>query len=174
MGSIVCQVTWKWQLAMTQDDVQRGINKKLEQEDSHVWKSPKMSHLDSIFCPLIEFGSKFKFLRFLRNFEVKIWIFCAKIQIIQICYFHKSFVFSGKIQIENLASFHQNWILDKNWVIFGFVKEFACQYFRILFKEKKLSSQKMVTNPFLMDFFPRKFIWKLTTKPIINFFFFFF
>ena len=102
---------------MTQDDVQRGINKKLEQEDSHVWKSPKMSHLDSIFCPLIEFGSKFKFLRY---FEVKIWIFCAKIQI------HKNFVFSGKIQIMNLASFHQNWILDKNWVIFGFVKEVAC------------------------------------------------
>ena len=34
------------------------------------------------------------------------------------------------------------------------MKEFACQYFRILFKEKKLPSQKMVTNPFLMDFFP--------------------
>ena len=79
----MCQVTWKWQLAMTQDDVQRGINKKLEQEDSHVWKSPKMSHLDSIFCPLIEFGSKFNFLRFLRNFEVKIWIFVRKFKFIK-------------------------------------------------------------------------------------------
>ena len=86
----MCQVTWKWQLAMTQDDVQRGINKKLEQEDSHVWKSPKMSHLDSIFCPIpIEFGSKCKFL----------WFFARKFKKFKYVIFVKASFLAGKVKL---------------------------------------------------------------------------
>ena len=92
MGSIVCQVTWKWQLAMTQDDVQRGIKQKIGTGRSRnaVWNSPKMSHLKYTY-PRINFSLKV----FCAIFKSKSGFFAEKIQIRS---FSKNSFFGVKIQ----------------------------------------------------------------------------